>query len=245
MPDQPTSPAHGTGRSHDPAGVRRNILQVATAEFAQKGFSGARVDEIAAQTATSKRMIYYYFKDKDGLFIAVLEAAYAGIRSIERDMVLDGLSPTQAMRHMAEFTFDYQTANPDFVRLVMVENIHNAQHLQRSSQFQTLNMSVITVLEDVYHRGLAEGVFRPGIDIIDLHMTLSALAFFHVSNRATFSHIFNRDMTSPTALAHRRQVVSDTVLRYMLADPTAIAQPPGYGNGAVDGMIRYGVLSST
>ncbi len=203
-------------RTNDPERVRRDILDVATREFAERGYSGARVDEIAAKTATSKRMIYYYFRDKEGLYIAVLEEAYARIRQIERGLNLEGLAPADALRRLAEFTFDYQNGNPDFVRIVMVENIHNGAHLARSERIQGLNVSVITVLDEIYRRGVEEGVFRPGLNVLDLHMTISALSFFNVSNRATFSRIFKTEMDTPAALAHRRSVVAETVLRYAL-----------------------------
>ncbi len=209
------SAAPAAARTQDPERVRRNILEVATREFAAKGYSGARVDEIAAKTATSKRMIYYYFRDKEGLFVAVLEEAYADIRRIERDLDLGDLPPVDALRRLAEFTFDYQNAHPDFVRLVMVENIHNAVHLDRSRRIQSLNVSVIDVLRSVYRRGVAEGVFREGLDVIDLHMTISALSFFNVANRATFSKIFKVDMQSPESLAERRRQVGETVVRYV------------------------------
>ena len=203
------------GRSHDPDGVRRDIIAVATMEFAEKGLSGGRVDEIAARTRTSKRMIYYYFGDKEGLFVAVLEAAYARIRAIEGELDLAGMPPLDSLRKLTEFTFTYQNSNQDFVRLVMVENIHNGAHLARSETIQALNVSVLNVLRDIYDRGVAQGVFRPGIDIIDIHMTISALSFFNVSNRATFSLIFKRNMASRAALAKRRAVVADTVLRFV------------------------------
>ena len=202
-------------RVRDPDGARKDILAVATDEFARNGFSGARVDEIAARTRTSKRMIYYYFTDKEGLFVAVLEAAYARIRSVEAELDLAGLPPEEALRKLTELTFDYQNANPDFVRLVMVENIHNGVHLARSKAIQALNVSALEALRDIYERGLASGAFRKGIDIIDLHMTISALSFFNVANRATFSRIFNRDMASRKALEHRRQVAAETVLSYV------------------------------
>jgi len=202
-------------RVRDPDGARKDILAVATDEFARNGFSGARVDEIAARTRTSKRMIYYYFTDKEGLFVAVLEAAYARIRSVEAELDLAGLPPEAALRKLTELTFDYQNANPDFVRLVMVENIHNGVHLARSKAIEALNVSALEALRDIYERGLASGAFRKGIDIIDLHMTISALSFFNVANRATFSRIFNRDMASRKALEHRRQVAAETVLSYV------------------------------
>ena len=200
---------------YDPELTRRNILAVATREFAEKGYSGARVDEIAAQTNTSKRMIYYYFEDKEGLFVAVLEDAYRRIRQIEATLDLVDLEPEAAIRALVGFTFDYQNSNEDFIRLVMVENIHQGIHLARSRAIQDLNVSVINTLREIYERGVVNGVFREGIDEIDLHMTISALCFFNVSNRATFSQIFKKDMTSQEMLAKRRETVIDTVIRYL------------------------------
>jgi AcrR family transcriptional regulator len=205
-------------RIHDPDGTRRNILEIATDEFANKGFSGARVDDIAARTSTSKRMIYYYFGDKEGLFIAVLEQAYARIRQIEAGLDLADLEPEQALRAMVGFTFDYQNANETFIRLVMVENIHKGVHLARSGVIEELNSSVIAALLDIYRRGRQTGVFRDGLDVVDLHMSISALCFFNVANRATFSRIFKREMATPRALQRRREIVIDTIMRYARRD---------------------------
>jgi AcrR family transcriptional regulator len=198
--------------------TRANIIAVATREFASKGFSGARVDEIADLTATSKRMIYYYYTNKEGLYVAVLEQAYRGIREIESRLNLDHLDPVQAFRTLVGFTFDYQWEHEDFVRLVMVENIHCGVHLGTSREMKGLNVSIIETMTRVYTRGVAAGLFRAGLDQIDLHMTISALTFFNVSNRHTFSKIFDRDLADPATLAHRREVVIDTVLRYIKAD---------------------------
>jgi AcrR family transcriptional regulator len=205
------------GRSNDPEGVKRNILEVATAEFAANGFSGARVDEIAALTRTSKRMIYYYFTSKKGLYLAVLENAYRNIREVEAGLDLDSLDPEMAMKALVGYTFDYQNAHPEFVRLVMIENIHEAVHLRSSKAIQSLNIRIIDTLKRIIARGQRAGNFRKGLDPIDLHLTISALAFFNVSNRATFSAIFNVDMGSMKALAIRRAQAVDVVMRYVLA----------------------------
>ncbi len=199
--------------------TRANIITVATSEFASKGFSGARVDEIADLTATSKRMIYYYFTNKEGLYIAALEQAYRGIREIESKLNLDHLDPIEAIRTLVGFTFDYQWEHEDFVRLVMVENIHNGVHLGTSRAMKGLNVTIIDTMERVYDRGVAASLFRPGLDQIDLHMTISALAFFNVSNRHTFSKIFGRNLADPEVLARRREIVIDTVLRYVQSEP--------------------------
>lgn len=213
-PRHPARPARVVPpRTPDAESTRRNILDVATQEFARKGFSGARIDEIAARTSTSKRMLYYYFTDKEGLFVAVLEAAYQRIRSIENTLDLEHLGPEEALTTLVGFTFDYQNANPDFIRLVMVENIHDGVHLKRSGAIHDLNVTVIDAIRRLYQRGVAEGVFRKGLDPIDIHMSISALCFFNVSNRATFSLIFSRDMSSPKALAKRRAIVVETILR--------------------------------
>src|SRR5581483_9499020 len=108
-------------RQNDPEGVRRNILEVATAEFAQRGYSGARVDAIADRTRTSKRMIYYYFGSKERLYLAVLEAAYSAIRQQEATLDLEHQSPEQALATLVASTLDYYHAHPEFVRLVMNE----------------------------------------------------------------------------------------------------------------------------
>nr|WP_255616662.1 TetR/AcrR family transcriptional regulator [Microvirga puerhi] len=201
--------------TQDPDGVRRNIIAVASAEFVENGLSGARVDEIAAKTATSKRMIYYYFGDKEGLYLAVLEEMYARIRNFERSLDLAALPPREAIAALAGFTFDYHVENPDFVRLVMVENIHHARHLKSSRKIGELNLSAIEMIREVYQRGVGEGLFREGLDPVDVHLTISALSFYNVSNRATIRQVFGYDMGSADALKRRRACVIETVLRLL------------------------------
>jgi AcrR family transcriptional regulator len=202
-------------RVNDPAGTKRNIVEVATREFAQKGYGGARVDAIASRTRTSKRMIYYYFGGKEGLYLAVLEAAYSSIRRTESTLDLERLPPETALSTLVAFTFDYYIAHPEFVRLVMNENIMDGVHMARSKTIGKLNVTVIDVLRRLIGRGQRAGVFRRGIDPIELHMSISALGIFNVANRATFSTIFKLDMTSPKALAARRDEVVDIVLRHV------------------------------
>jgi AcrR family transcriptional regulator len=202
-------------RVNDPEGTRRNIVEVATREFAQKGYGGARVDAIAERTRTSKRMIYYYFGGKEGLYLAVLEEAYSSIRRTEATLDLERLPPEQALRTLVAFTFDYYIKHPEFVRLVMNENIMDGVHMARSKTIGKLNVTVIDALRGLIARGQRAGVFRRDIDPIELHMSISALGIFNVANRATFSTIFKRDMASPKALAARRAEVVDIVLRHV------------------------------
>jgi len=202
-------------RTNDPQRTMADIVEVATKEFAEKGLSGARIDEIAASTRTSKRMIYYYFGSKEGLYVVVLEEAYRRIRSIENELHLEDLEPEDALRKLVGFTFDYQLANPDFIRLVMNENMHNGQFLAQSRTIQQLNVPIIKSVQAVYERGVAAGAFRRNLDAIDLHMSISALCFFNVSNRHTFSLIFKRDLDTPRAIAQRRDSIVEMVVRFV------------------------------
>lgn len=204
-----------TSRTNDPEKVKRNILDVATKEFSSKGLSGARIDEIAAKTHTSKRMVYYYFGGKEGLYVAVLEDAYSKIRAIETQLDLDHLDPEAALRRLVGFTFDYEGSNQDFINLVMNENIHKGQYLSKSKLIRKLNVPAINEVKRVYERGCAAKVFRSGLDPIDIHWAISALCFFNVSNRHTFSIIFDRDMTSAKSVRERRENVVEQIVRFV------------------------------
>jgi AcrR family transcriptional regulator len=183
-----------SGWKQDPAGVRRNILAVAMAEFAANGLSGARIDEIAAKTNTSKRMIYYYFGDKEGLYGHVLEEAYRQVRTGEQELELDHLAPVEALKLLAEFTFDHHSRHPDFIRIVMIENIHHGAYLEQSELIRLLNAGAIQKLEAICRRGREAGLFRDDVTPLELHWHISAMSFFNVSNRATFSRIFGTDL---------------------------------------------------
>ena len=192
-----------------------DIIEVATREFAENGLAGARIDVIARAMRTSKRMIYYYFGSKEGLYVAVLEEAYRRMRAIEAGLDLADLRPEEALRKLVGFTVDYQLANPDFIRLVMTENIHRARYLNSSKAIRQVNIPAIDVLARIYERGVTSGVFRPGLDVVDLHMTISALSVFNIANRHTFSFIFKVDFDSAATLIARRDSIIETVLRFV------------------------------
>lgn len=192
------------------------ILEVATSEFANKGLSGARIDEIAAATQTSKRMIYYYFGSKEGLYIKVLEESYRNMRQIESELHLEDLEPVAALRRLVEFTFDHHRGNENYIRLVMNENIERGAYLARSKSIQELNVPAIAAIRELYDRGVALRVFRPGLDPIDIHASISALTFFNVSNRHTFGLIFKDTPPSRKAVQARRDSITEMVVRFVL-----------------------------
>jgi AcrR family transcriptional regulator len=204
-----------TGRTNDPARTMAEILAVATHEFADKGLTGARIDAIAAATRTSKRMIYYYFGSKDGLYLAVLEEAYRRMRAIESDLHLDDLAPVEALKRLVEFTYDHHRDNEDFIRLVMNENIQRGDYLRQSQSIQQLNTQAIDSVRDVYDRGVAQGVFRVGLDPVDIHSAISAFTFFNVSNRHTFGLIFQDRQSEEKANTLKREHVVALILRFV------------------------------
>lgn len=202
-------------RTNDPERTMAGIIAVATAEFAAKGLAGGRIDAIADVTHTSKRMIYYYYGSKEGLYLAVLEDAYRRIRATEAELHLADLTPEEALKALVGFTFDHHHSNQDFIRLVMNENMERGAYLAQSKLIQELNVSAIQSIEALYKRGVKEGVFRKGLDPIDIHASISALTFFNVSNRYTFDLIFKRDSQTANSLAARRQSVVEMVLRFL------------------------------
>lgn len=203
------------GRKNDPQRTKEDILIVATDEFATHGLAGARVDAIAEKTRTSKRMIYYYFESKEGLYLQVLERSYRKIRTLEADLQLSSLAPEAALRTLISTTFDHDQANPEFVRLVSIENIHHAAHMMRSEAIRDLNVSVIETIAGILERGVAEGVFQRTADPIDVHMLISAFCFFRVSNRYTFGTIFRRDLSEPETMQRHKGLIADAVLSYL------------------------------
>jgi len=198
-----------------PGKSRSDILAAAADEFARHGFNGSRLEAIAARTRTTRAMIYYYFRNREGLYRAVLEEAYRDIRTAEAELDLAHMEPVAAMRRLVEFVFDYYQRNPSFVALVVAENQAGGRHIHKVHRMQSLNVSIICTLRDILDRGAAAGRFRPGLDAVDVHLAISALGFFQIANRHTFGYIFRRDFAKPKQIAQHRKLVVDVVLGYL------------------------------
>jgi AcrR family transcriptional regulator len=202
-------------RRRQPLVTRRRILEAATTEFAAKGLAGARVDEIARRASVSKRMLYHYFGNKEGLWLAVLEQAYLQIRNEERELDVGRLSPAEGMRRLIEFTIDYDHAHPEFISLLLGENLHQARYLRRSRKVRELHTSFLDVIGDLLERGRRTGVFRSGVDPAELYITIAALGFFYFSNVHTLSTIFGRDFNSARARQQHLRHATKVVLRFL------------------------------
>jgi AcrR family transcriptional regulator len=216
LPDDPSiGAAGGVERVRDAERTRADILAVATREFADQGYAGARINLIADKTSTTKRMIYYYFGGKEQLYIAVLEQAYSLIRGLEQRLDVEHLDPVEAIRELAGLTFDHHESHPDFIRLVSIENIHRAEHIARSTVLSGLANPAVDVLGTILQRGWDAGVFRQDVDALDVHQVISAFCVFRTANRHTFGAIFGRDMLDPARRDHQRQMLGDLVVSYL------------------------------
>jgi AcrR family transcriptional regulator len=218
MPDTLTPRIDGRSRPHDIERTRAEILDAALQVFAEKGLTGARVDEIAALTQITKPTIYYHFRSKEELYVAVLEHAYGGMRDMERLLELDLDEPVAAMRRLIEASFDYHAANPAWVRLVSIENIHRASHIEGKPEFGARNAPIVERVRMILEAGEKQGVFRPGVPAMQLHWMISALCFHRVSNRHTWHANFGIDMEAPDQVAAQRRMTVETVLRYLQRD---------------------------
>ena len=196
---------------------RAAILVAARQEFARAGLGGARVERIAAQAEVDKKLVYYYFKDKDGLFSAALESVYAEIRNAQLYLDLQGMPPRIALRRLVEFTWDYYIAHPEFITLLNSENLHLARHLQGSKRIRELNSPLVQSLQDILERGQKEGLFRAGIDPVQLYITIAGCSYFYLSNIHTLSAGFNRDFKAPKQLTQRLAHITEVVSAFVLA----------------------------
>jgi AcrR family transcriptional regulator len=201
----------------DPERTRAAILAAATGEFAGKGLDGARVDEIARRSGVNKRMIYHYFSGKEGLYLAVLEASYAAIRTAEHELRLGDLEPVEGMRALVRFTWSYVVAHPEFLSLLGTENLHRARNLKKLRHIRELHSPLIGMLSELLERGVRRSVFRKSVDPVQLYISIAALGFFYMSNRHTLSTIFGHDLERPQALADRGDHIVELVLGYLRA----------------------------
>jgi AcrR family transcriptional regulator len=202
-------------RTRQPEVTRQRILDAAVVEFSSRGLGGARIDAIASRAGTNKRMIYHYFGNKDDMFLAALESTYEHIRRMESELHLKHMEPLAAMRKLVRFTFNYFLGNQHFVALLNSENLHKAAHIKRSKRVKPINYPLIETLDRLLRRGEAQGAFRPGIDALQLYISIAGVCYFYFSNIHTLSTIFDRDLMAKKALATRENHVVQVIMGYL------------------------------
>jgi AcrR family transcriptional regulator len=203
---------NGAKNNRDPERTRRKILHAATEEFARYGLGGARVDRIAARAGANKRMLYYYFRDKDNLFLAALEGRYAHIRAAERELDLGQVEPREALKRLVAFTWAYFLKHPEFMTLLNSENLHKGRHVRRSRRVPEMHSTLVETLRGILRRGERDGVFRRGVDPVQLYISIAGEGYFYLSNRYTLAQIFKRDLMARPALAERARHNAEMIL---------------------------------
>jgi AcrR family transcriptional regulator len=213
----PADAAAQKPRTRDAEATKQRILDAAKREFAKNGLGGARVDVIADKARANKRMIYHYFGSKEGLFQTVLENAYVDIRTAEQKLNLDHLDPRTALERLIRFTWDYYLKNPEFITLVNSENLHRARHLKKSEVIKVFSRKFVAMVAGILDRGVAAGVFRAGVDPVQLNITIAAIGYYYLTNRFTGSIVFERDLMAKDALDERLRFNIETVMRLVAA----------------------------
>lgn len=219
------SDAARPARPRDPERTRRAILDAARSEFCQHGLTGARIERITRRSRTNTRMIYHYFGNKEGLYLAVLESVYGEIRKQEQALDLGRAEPGEGIRRLVLFTFDFFAARSDFIALIMNENILRARFLKRLPSIQAMTVPLVEAIRDLLARGEAEGVFRGGVDPVQLYVSIVAQSQVHISNRFTLSVLFHADLGDPDWLAARRAHTLEMILSHLAIPGARPAQP--------------------
>ena len=192
--------------------TRQRILNAALEEFSRYGLGGARVERIAQRANANKRMIYYYYGSKDDLFLAALEASYAHIRCAERALDLEHRDPREAVKRLVEFTWQYYLEHPEFMTLLNSENLHQGRHVKNSRRLREMHSPLVETLRAILRRGEKQGLFRRGVDPVQLYISIAGEGYFYLSNRYTLSRIFDRDLMAPRALSGRARHISHMIL---------------------------------
>lgn len=211
-------------RKRDSALTKESILQAATYEFCRNGLGGARVDAIAHRAKANMRLLYHYFGDKDGLYLAALEHVYTDIRAAEQQLNLDSLDPATALQELIDFTFTFFRDHQDYIAMINTENLQRGKYLRKSRKIAALTMPLVSNIENILKRGVAAGIFRSGVDPIQLYVTITAFSYFHVSNRHTLSLMFDKELGDPKWLEDRRKHTHEVIGTWLTAPGASRAE---------------------
>jgi AcrR family transcriptional regulator len=203
------------GRKRNPARTRETILKAAVAEFCSNGFTGARVENISAKSGANMRLLYHYFGDKEGLYTAVLDRVYTEVRAEERRLDLGSVDPVEGMQRLIDFTFSFFARHRDYISLLNNENLLRGRFVKRSRAVRPLTLPLLATITDLLQRGNKAGAFRGDVDPMQLHISITALSYFHVSNRYTLSAMFGRDLGADSFMNQRRAHAQSLIMNWL------------------------------
>jgi AcrR family transcriptional regulator len=208
-------------RRRNAAVTRGRILEAARHEFAARGFNEARIEDVAERAGANRRMIYYYFGSKDGLYLAALESVYAQLMDEERKIDVDKLHPVQAITELVRLKIDHYTQHPEFIAFLNMENLYRAEHLKHSKRIADFKAPFTEIIARVLERGQRDGLFRRDVDPVDLYISICALGYLYFSNQYTLGVIFGRDLITASALRQRKTSIADMIISYLMRPDAA------------------------
>ncbi len=212
-------------RKRNADATRAKILQAALSEFSERGLPAASTDDIADRCGVNKRMIYYYFGSKEGLYLSALESVFEKFVALEREIEVEHLEPAAAIEAMINLKIDYYVKNPHFVSFLTMENFYKARHLRKSKKLEMFKTPLTDVIARILKRGQSSGQFRQDVDPVDFYVSMCALCIMYFSNQHSLGVIFEREMTSDVNIERRRRTVVEFVLSYLLMPDGGRAQP--------------------
>ncbi len=198
---------------------KEKIIKAAIAEFALRGLDGARVDEVARRSGVNKTLLYQYVGNKDRLFTAALEAAYQSIRERQKEFIARQMDPESGVRQLVQLLMSIWVEHQDYGKLLASENFHGGKHVKRSKLIGEMYGQLVDALTDLLKRGEALGVFRSGIDPVDLYISISSLSAYYVAHQHTLNAIFHIDVLQPKRLQQREDHIAEMVLRFVKLNP--------------------------
>jgi AcrR family transcriptional regulator len=213
-----------TPRQSRAQNTRDSLLQAAVAVFAQSGLVGGSVSRIAELAQSHDRMIYYYFGNKEGLFVAALEEIYRQYNEAESAVELDLTQPIQALETAVKFFVRYFRDHPEFVTVLNSENLHRGKHISKSLRASQFSKPAIGLVHRALAAGQQAGLFRKEVSSRDIYVMISAMGYFYQSNQYTLSAFLGQRLSDPKLYAQWEDFVVQAVLR-TVSLPTHIHEP--------------------
>lgn len=202
--------------TRNPERTKGRLLRAAIRLYSEKGFHGVSVDEIVGQAKANKRMVYHYFGDKNGIYLAALKEVFGRLEKAAVRVIKESERPDVKLKHLIAAHFRFLDENPEFFRLLLWENLERGRHIGRHPEFINRN-PFIAQFRLVIKEGVASGIFRAPRDIKHLLINLIAVCFFYYSNHYSLAISLKVDLDSPRSHALRLDQATDLVFRGLMA----------------------------
>ncbi len=201
-------------KTRNSALTKAKILEAAEDEFAQKGLAGARIDEIARISGFNKNMIYQYYKSKEKLYETVIYNEYSKLSELENVIISRNAGCKETIETIVREYFMFLKGNPNFVRLIMWENLNEAKYIEASGALN-IKDPMLKMLGRVVEKGKSENIFNEKVNEKQVMLSLIMGAFSYFSNIYTLSKVIHIDLENEETMNERIRIVTDSILNYL------------------------------